>query len=214
MALALHVLNMYLVVFLQSEAGYAFTAIPNMLIKLLLRWSYLIVPLIFMVSEKMSLRDIGITKDNIFLQVCVGAVLGIIAAFLIVFLAVALGFKAQLGQPIYSTGLQYVFYLFYTVFAVALFEEIFFRGYIFTKLLDINSSRWFAVIFSSISFGLCHFVGNGTALQAIPQVLLSTLIGIIYCLIREKIKNCTLISLITMHGIYDFLIAFLVYCIS
>lgn len=101
--------------------------------------------------------------------------------------------------------------LFYTIFAVGLFEEIFFRGYIYKKLVDICEAKWFAVLISSIIFGMCHLVGNGNLLQNMPQVLVSTIMGIFYCVLREKIKNCALISLIVIHGIYDFCIAFLIF---
>ena len=182
-----------------------------MMIKFILRWFYLIVPACFMKIEHMKLKDIGITKNNLFIQVIIGLVLGSIEAITIVGLTILLGFKEQLGQAIYEEGWQYVVYFFYTVFAVGLFEEIFFRGYIFKKLLDIKKSNWFAIIISSIIFGLCHIVGNGSFVQRLPQILLSTVVGIFLCLLRERVKNCSLISLIFLHGTYDFCITFFVF---
>ena len=69
----------------------------------------------------------------------------------------------------------------------------------------------FAIIVSSVIFGICHFVGGSSFPQNVPQVLLATITGIFYCVLREKIRDFSLVSLIFMHGIYDFLIAFLVF---
>ncbi len=79
---------------------------------------------------------------------------------------------------------------------------------IYKKLSDIIKSKCFVITLSSLIFGACHFVGNGNFIQDVPQVLLATISGIFYCVLREKIKSCTLISLIFMHGIHDFGIAF------
>lgn len=42
------------------------------------------------------------------------------------------------------------------ILGVALAEEFVYRGYVFQKLLEIKDSRWFAIIISSITFGLGH----------------------------------------------------------
>lgn len=212
-ALALHVLSMYLVVFLQKRTYSMCTASMYLIIKFILRWFYLLVPACFMRIEHITLKDIGIVKNKVFTQVIIGLLIGSVAAIAVVGLTILLGFKEQLGQPLYEEGWQYIIYFFYTIFAVGLFEEIFFRGYIYYKLLDMKESKWFAIIISSVIFGVCHFVGSGSFWQNVPQVLLSMIIGIFYCVLREKIPNCSLISLIFMHGIYDFFIAFLVFAV-
>ena len=69
--------------------------------------------------------------------------------------------------------------------------------YIYHRKL-YNISKWFAIIISSLLFGLFHiFNGN------IIQVFVTALIGFLYCIFREKIKGCTLLSLIITHGVYD-----------
>ena len=210
-ALVLHILSMYFVVFLQNATYSRCSSLAYMILKFILRWFCLLVPICFMKIEHIKLEEIGITRNKLFIQVITGLLIGSVVAVVIVGLAVLLGFKEQLGTPLYEEGWQYIFYFIYTIFAVGLFEEIFFRGYIYKKLLDILEAKWFAVIISSLIFGACHFVGNGNFLQNIPQVLLATIIGIFFCVLREKIKNCTLISLIFMHGIYDFCIAFFIF---
>ena len=210
-AIVLHVLSMYFVVCLQNIAYFRCSFLTYMLLKFISRWFYLLVPVCFMKIEHIKLKEIGITGNKLFIQVITGLFIGSVAAVAIVGLTVLSGFQEQLGDPIYEEGWQYIFYFIYTIFAVGLFEEIFFRGYIYKKLSDIIEEKWLIIIISSFIFGACHFVGNGSFLQDIPQVILSTVMGIFYCVLREKIKNCTLISLIFMHGIYDFCIAFLIF---
>lgn len=210
-AVLLHILSMYLVVYLQNVAYLKCSELTYMIVKFILRWFYLLVPVCFMKIEHITLSDIGITKNKLSTQVIRGVLIGSLEAVVIVGLTVFLGFKEQLGQPLYENGWTYIIYFFYTIFAVGLFEEIFFRGYIYKKLIDIREKKWFAIIISSVIFGICHFVGASSFLQSVPQVLLATMVGIFYCVLREKIRNFSLVSLIFMHGIYDFLIAFLVF---
>jgi len=67
--------------------------------------------------------------------------------------------------------------------------------------LAIKNSKWFAIIISSLLFGLFHiFNGN------IIQIFVTAFIGFLYCVFREKIKGCTLLSLIIAHGVYDAMI--------
>ncbi len=207
-ALALHILSMYFVSFLQNIIYMRYPSYIYMLLKFVLRWFYLAVPICFMKAEKIKLEDIGITKNKLFIQIIVGMLIGIVEVAVIVGLTVLLGFRKQLGSPLYEEGWQYIVYFFYTIFAVGLFEEVFFRGYIYKRLSDIIKSKWFVITVSSLMFGACHFVGNGNFIQDVPQVLLAAISGIFYCVLREKIKSCTLISLIFLHGIHDFGIAF------
>lgn len=96
---------------------------------------------------------------------------------------------------------QYNTEIIYAIFGVALAEELIFRGYIFNKLLEIKNHRWFAIIISSVLFGLFHVFSG-----SITQVLITALLGFLYCIFREKIKGCTLLSIIIAHGVYDALI--------
>lgn len=43
---------------------------------------------------------------------------------------------------------------------VAFVEEIFYRGFLFERVLNISQSKWAAIIISSCVFGLSHIV-NG-----------------------------------------------------
>ena len=61
-----------------------------------------------------------------------------------------------------------------------------------------------AIIASSMLFGLFHlFSGN------IIQMLMTACIGVFFCFCRLKVKNCSTLSLIIAHGVYDALITVL-----
>ncbi len=66
-ALGLHILSMYFVLFIQKIAYPQCSALIYMLLKLILRWFYLLVPACFMKVEKIKLKDIGITKNKLFI---------------------------------------------------------------------------------------------------------------------------------------------------
>ena len=210
-ALVLHIISLHILGNLQNLAYVRCSPLVYAIVKFLIRWLYLSVPICFMRMEHLTLKDIGITTAKLSVQIAIGIVIGSMEALVIVGLTVLLGFKEQLGNPMYDNSWLYVLHFFYTIFAVGLFEELFFRGYIYKKLLDIVDGKWFSIIISSLIFGVCHFVGYGNYLQAVPQVLVATMTGVIYCIFREKIRGCTLISLIFMHGIYDFWIAFVAF---
>ena len=210
-ALALHIVSLHILGDLQNLAYARCSPLVYAIVKLLIRWLYLLVPICFMRMDHIKLKDIGIVTSRMSAQIVTGVVIGTVEAIVILGLTVLLGFKGQLGKPMYDNGWLYALHFFYTIFAVGLFEELFFRGYIYKKLLDIADGKWFAIIISSLIFGICHFVGHENYLLAVPQVLLATMTGVVYCILRQKIRGCTLISLIFMHGIYDFWVAFVAF---
>jgi hypothetical protein len=114
---------------------------------------------------------------------------------------ILLGFKDMTGSTTYTKAWQFTYQFVYDIIGVALTEEFIFRGYIFKKLLEIRNSRRFAILISSLLFGLFH-IFNGNLIQ----VFMTAFLGFLFCMLREKIKGCTLLSLIIAHGIYDALI--------
>ena len=165
-----------------------------------------LVPIPLMILSKEKAIDTGFLKHKVPLQVLIGLTLGVSMCLIFTVVPILLGYKDMVSSTRYTEAWQFVYQFSYSIFGVALVEEIFFRGYIFLKLLDIKNSKWFAVIVSSIIFGLFHiFQGN------IIQVFVTMALGVIFCLFREKIRNCSLLSLIIAHGVYDGLI---VLCVS
>jgi len=178
-------------------------SIPLRIVAMFVNQWLLIVPsAILMIVNKKKLSDLGFTKEKIPRQIGIGILLAIAMSLVFTVLPILLGFKNYISNVRYTEVWKFIFEFFNTIFAVALAEELIFRGYIFNKLLEIKNNKWFAIIISSLLFGLFHmFQGN------LLQILLTALLGIIFCIFREKIKGCTILSLIFTHGIYDFLIA-------
>ena len=85
--------------------------------------------------------------------------------------------------------------------AVALTEEFIFRGFLYRKVHVLSGSSGVAVLVSSLAFGLFHIFSG-----SMVQIGITTLMGIFFCLVRSKVKNCTTLSLIIGHGLYNFLI--------
>lgn len=173
----------------------------RMILMIVIQWVLFIVPGILMIVNKESLRDIGFRKEKILQQIGIGVLLAFAMSLVLTVVPIMLGFKEMVGNITYTQTWKFVYQFAYAILGVALAEELIFRGYIFTKLLEIKNSRWFAIIISSVLFGLCH-IFNGNILQ----VIMTAFLGFLFCIYREKIKGCNFISLIIAHGIYDAMI--------
>ena len=213
-ALVLYIIHLYITTFLMDLAYTRCSPLVYMIVKWLLKWSRLLIPVWFMKMEHITWAEIGITTNKLPSQAITGILIGSCETFVIVGSTLLFSSKEQLGKPMYEEGWLYSIYLFYAIFCVGLGEEIFYRGYLYKKLQDIKNSKWFAIIISSIIFGMGHIVGYDNVLQAAPQVLFTAMSGIFYCILREKVRGCTLIALIVAHGIYDFWVGFLPYILA
>lgn len=173
----------------------------RMVLTIVTQWPLFLVPGILMLVEKEKLSGLGFTAKNLPRQILIGIVIALAMSAVLTVLPILLGFKDMVGSTSFTKPWQFAYEFAYTIFGVALAEELVFRGYLFHKLLDIKNARWFAILVSSVLFGLFHiFSGN------LIQVLMTAVIGLIYCLCREKIKGCSLLSLIIAHGLYDAMI--------
>ncbi len=159
-------------------------------------------PLLLMIRAGDTWTDYLFSREKIGAQIIVGIGIGLIMS-------------AILTLPLFLTGhgqwsdngkhyqflWQYLYELVYCIGAVSLTEEYIFRGFLYRKLHDISGSFRAAALLSSAAFGLFHIFGGN-----LVQVGMTSLIGLALCLIRKKVKNCTTLSLIIGHGVYDFLI--------
>ncbi|MGB4588378.1 MAG: type II CAAX endopeptidase family protein [Clostridiaceae bacterium] len=180
----------------------------RMALMIITQWMLFIVPGILMLANKEKLQTFGFTKENLPRQILIGILIALFMSAILTMLPILLGYRDLVGSTSYTKGWQFTYEFVYRIFGVALVEELIFRGYIFYKLLEIKNSKAFAIIISSLLFGLFHiFSGN------LIQVMVTAIIGLLYCLFREKINGCTLLSLIIAHGIYDALIVLWVACL-
>ncbi|WP_300386738.1 type II CAAX endopeptidase family protein [Clostridium sp.] len=95
----------------------------------------------------------------------------------------------------------------FNIFVVAPCEEFVFRGYFFEKLKVICSNSLIANIISSILFGLIHYINK----RSLALIIAPTIIGFIFTVFKEKIKNCSLLSLSIAHGLNNSLISWISY---
>jgi membrane protease YdiL (CAAX protease family) len=173
----------------------------RMILMIITRWLLILGPGILMVVNKEKLGDIGFQKDKILKQIGIGIYLAFAMSLVLTVLPILLGFKDMTGSTTYTKAWQFTYQFVYDIIGVALTEEFIFRGYIFKKLLEIRNSRRFAILISSLLFGLFHIFNDN-----LIQVFMTAFLGFLFCMLREKIKGCTLLSLIIAHGIYDALI--------
>lgn len=173
----------------------------RMILMIVTQWMLFLVPAILMIVNKVTFGDIGFRKEKILLQIGIGVLLALSMSLVLTVLPIMLGFKNMVGSTVYTQTWKFIYQFIYAIFGVALAEELIFRGYIFNKLLEIKGSKWFAIIISSVLFGLFHIVSGN-----IMQVFITAFLGFIFCMFREKIKVCTLLSLIITHGVYDAMI--------
>lgn len=191
-------LMIYAIVLYQRNFLMDFTLQARAVLMIVLQWLLLVVPICFMVASREKLSDIGFSKINIPAQVCIGIIISLVMALCFTILPILLGFKDMVGVSQYTKPWQFLYQFLYMTVAVALVEEVFFRGFLFTRLLGIKNSKWFAIIVSSIVFGFSHII-SGSLIQSFVAVFL----GILFCVCRDRIKNCTTLSLIIAHGFYN-----------
>ncbi len=179
--------------------------IPRMAVMIVSQWVIFLVPLVLMKRNHEKLSDFFISEIKPWRQIVTGIMLALAMSAVLILIPILFGFEDMVGSTSYTKPWQFVFQFVYSIIGVALAEELVFRGYIFEKILVTGRSRITAIIGSSVLFGFFH-VFSGDVLQ----IIVTFFMGILFCLFREKIKSCTLLSLIIAHGIYDGMIVLLV----
>lgn len=168
---------------------------------ILLQWVPAIVPIAMIVTAKDHLTDLGFARGRMASQIGIGLAIAAAMSLLLTVIPILAGLKDWVGQTFYTQPWQFAFEFVYRILGVAFAEELIFRGFIYSRLLKMGDSVLFAILVSSALFGLFHIFGGN-----IVQVIMTAFIGVFWCLCREKIKNCTTLSLIIAHGVYDALI--------
>lgn len=164
-------------------------------------WSVALIPAIAAVVVKDKFDDYW-NKDRIGYQILTGVFIGTAMSLVLTLVPHLVGFGAYVDSGKRYTYLwQFAYEFLYCIAAVGLAEEFVFRGFIYNKIKKISGNDMAAFIGSSVLFGVFHLFGGN-----IVQMIMTAFLGVLWCLCRLKIKNCTLLSLIIAHGIYDALI--------
>jgi len=152
----------------------------------------------------LTLDDIGLKYSNIKNGLkyagllCLIIFTGLLIAFLID--------RSAFRDTRYHHNLPTVIYASFVLLPLktVIFEELAFRGLLLALLLKLKNNRYFAVILSSLMFGLWHVrsadAGNlilPSLLSTVFVVTITTVAGIIFCELRLRSKS--LIAPITLH---------------
>ena len=159
-------------------------------------WPMLAPVVFFMCRDKETPKDIGFSKDNKLTQILMGALAA--GGSLTLFIVIPALFGINMSYAGNMDVLAILYQFVYMMLAVALVEEVVFRGYLFKKLLDIGGSKWLAILASSALFGLFHIWGGNPW-----QIFITAAIGLYWCVCREKVKHCTVPSLIIAHALHN-----------
>lgn len=175
----------------------------RMIVMPVVYWLIALIPIILMVVDKDKLKNYGFSGKKIGRQIITGLLLGMTMSLILTVVPHAVGFGEWVDNgKRYQYLWQFAYECLYCILAIGCVEEFVFRGFIFEKIRRISGqNRVIAIIGSSIIFGLFHlFAGN------MIQMIMTAFIGALFCICREKIKNCSTLSLILAHGLYDALI--------
>jgi len=168
----------------------------------LIYWLIAVIPIIVMMVHKDKLTDYGFNKNKIAVQIIVGILIGIAMSLILTLIPHLFGFGEYVDSgKRYIYLWQFIYEFIYCILVIGFVEELVFRGFVYEKIKRISQNNLVAIISSSVLFGVFHlFSGN------IVQMIMTACIGTFLCFCRLKIKNCSLLSLIIAHGVYDALI--------
>ena len=157
-------------------------------------WLIALVPLAIQVFRRDW--DFGFTRDKLGLQILTGILLGIVLSLLLTLIPHLAGFGGFVDNGSrYQYGWQFAYEFGYCILGVGCVEEGVFRGFIYGRFQRIGRKESIAVIGSSILFGVFHLLSGGPL-----QMVVTALIGALFCLFRLKLKHCSLLSLMLAHG--------------
>ena len=184
---------------------FVLTSLPpriRMVSVILTYWLIALIPAIVMIVNKDKLTDYGFSKEKIWMQIVVGILIGLVVSVVLTLIPHLIGFGEFVDNGNgYKYLWQFAYEFLYCILAVGPVEEFVFRGFIFEKIRRVCGKDVIAVIISSVLFGVFHlFSGN------LVQMLMTAFMGAFFCFCRLKIKNCSTLSLIIGHGVYDALI--------
>lgn len=177
--------------------------IPFWSVILVLHWLSFFLVKAFLNQENKTLKDIGYGLNK------KGTIIMVVSYFVLAFLALgytewSLGFVnlsevklAQLSNFYPKTTGQRLFYVF-TVFTAGFCEEIIYRGYAITKLVEKGVNKWLAIIPAAISFTLIHGVATVFSVgQFLTYFGFGLVFGIIFVVSRQLLPN------IIIHLLFD-----------
>ena len=144
------------------------------------------------------------TNNRLWLQILIGVALAAALCLLFGIVPILCGTSIIGSHTEPSVGFLVISAV-QDIFFVGVCEEIAFRGYVQNQFeIWLKKCKWLAPLIAAVLFGLWHII-NGSLIQ----VLFTTIIGCVFGYCKYFIKDCTLLSVIIAHGLYDFSIVLL-----
>ena len=176
--------------------------IPRIFVIIAVYWVIAVVPIVISLIRKEPLKVFGFVKEKPVMQIITGVLIGLAMSVVLTLAPHLAGFGEYFDSGNrYDYLWQYIFEFTYCIVSVGFVEEFVFRGFIYGKIKKLCSNDIVPLIVSSVLFGLFH-VFNGN----IFQIFMTAGIGALFCFCRLKIKNCSTLSLVIAHGVYDAMI--------
>ncbi len=139
------------------------------------------------------------TKNKLWLQILIGIGIAAVLCFFVGIVPILCGTSLIGSHSDMSAG-RIVLTAVQDILFVGVGEEIVFRGYIQNQFtVWLKKCKWLSPLISAAIFGLWHLI-NGSLIQ----VLFTTAIGCVFGYAKYFIKDCSLLSVIIAHGLYDF----------
>ena len=185
-----------LATFLQKDS-IVFSAITSFISPISIVLSLLLIK--FLGGEKPNKLLKNLKFNPVFIPVSAIISLSLLVGFgfINIYISIALNLG---GTSIVFNGVgSYILYIVTTAIVPAVFEEIFFRGYILENLREAGDI--FAIIFSGLFFALFHL--------SLSQFVFQFICGIVFAII--KIKSKSIIPSIIAHFSNNFIILTLLY---
>lgn len=107
--------------------------------------------------------------------------------------------KADVLGTKVRTPLLLGYYMSKALLVVGLGEELLFRGYFYSRFVELTGSGLWGVVLSAIFFGLWHYP-NG---QDFLKVIVTGLLGFFYGFVRLKVRGCSTLATGLAHGLHD-----------
>ena len=138
-------------------------------------------------------------KNRLWLQVLIGVGIAAVLCFTIGVIPILCG-GSLVGSHTEPSPRLLIISAVEDIFFVGVGEEILFRGYIQNQFeIWLKKHKWLSPLIAASFFGLWHII-NGS----LTQVLFATAIGCVLGYSKYFLKDCTLLSVIIAHGLYDF----------
>jgi len=186
----------------------AISDLLKMVMKALVYILLVAIPFVICIIMKRPIGALGFKKEDLLKQILIGCGIFAFLASLMTIAVLVLGENAKMLIGSKLTGIGSIIYsIVFLIVFVGMGEEILFRGYFLERFKTLTGSVAWAIILSSILFGAWHFPGG----QDFLQVFITAMIGAILGFSMLKFKNCSTLSVVIAHGLYDVFLMVLAY---